>query len=119
VEIEAQGRTSLPSLRDLRLPPGPLAAQQGVYCFCLAGQIVYVGRSRISFAERISQGYGTIHPQHCYLGGPLTQCRLNILIAQATQTVSCFVLPLREERARAYWERRLISFLQPAWNVGR
>jgi hypothetical protein len=98
-------------------PPGPLAMQQGVYCFCLAGQIVYVGRSRDPFARRINQTYGSIQPKDCYLGGPVTRCRLNSLIA-AAGVAACFVCPLGEARVMAYWERRLISFLRPAWNTG-
>jgi hypothetical protein len=99
------------------IPLGTLAAQQGVYCFCVAGQIVYIGRSRTPFVERINQTYGAIHAKDCYLGGPVARCRLNSLIAAAGAAAACFVFPLGEARAMAYWERRLISLLHPAWNV--
>jgi hypothetical protein len=97
--------------------PSPLAEQKGVYCFCIAGKVVYVGRSRASFLRRINQGYGTIHPKNCYLDGQATNCHLNALIALEIDAVSCYVSPLGNDQQIDNWERQLICAYRPAWNI--
>lgn len=100
-----------------RMERGPLSSKKGLYCYCVGGCLRYVGRSKDSFEKRINQGYGAIHPKNCFLDGQATNCHLNALIAENVSAVSCFVLPLSDDREIERLERQLIQMLQPPWNI--
>ncbi len=100
-----------------RMERGPFSSKKGLYCYCIAGRLVYVGRSIDPFEKRINQGYGTIHPKNCFLDGQSPNCRLNALIAENVSAVSFFVCPLNDDAEIDRLERRLIQMLRPHWNI--
>ncbi len=66
-----------------------------------------------------SQGYGKIQPANCYQGGQPTNCRINheiLLAAQANQRIEVWFREEDEDELDSI-ERRLISALNPPWNI--
>ena len=100
-----------------RMERGPLSSKKGLYCYCIDGRIVYVGRSIDPFEKRINQGYGTIHPKNCFLDGQATNCHLNTLIAENDGAVSFHVCPLSDDAEIDRLERLAIQTLTPDWNI--
>jgi hypothetical protein len=100
-----------------RMERGPLSLKKGLYCYCIGGRGLYVGRSIDPFEKRINQGYGAIHPKNCFLDGQATNCHLNALIAENASAVSLFVLSLSDDLEIERLERQLIQMLQPQWNI--
>jgi len=100
-----------------RMERGTFSSKKGLYCYCVDGRIVYIGRSLDPFEKRINQGYGAVHPKNCFLDGQATNCRLNALIAQNASAISFFVFPLSDDRRIKRLEQRLIQLLQPLWNL--
>lgn len=100
-----------------KMERSPLSLLKGLYCYRLANQIVYVGRSKDPFDTRVTQGYGTIHPKNCYLDGQATNCHLNALIAANEPAVSFFVCPLADDAEIDHFERLLIRQILPPWNI--
>jgi hypothetical protein len=91
--------------------------QKGLYCFALAGELKYIGKTTSSFGKRINQGYGTISPKNCYLDGQATNCHLNALITRTRGLVELSVCPLGRDSEIGRLERILIRKYQPEWNV--
>ena len=100
-----------------RMERGPLSSKKGLYCYGLAGRLVYIGRSFDPFEKRVNQGYGSIHPKNCFLDGQATNCHLNALIAKNMPVVSFFVCPLDDDPTISQLERKLIQLCQPHWNI--
>jgi len=91
--------------------------RKGLYCFGLAGELEYIGKTTSSFGKRINQGYGTISPKNCYLDGQATNCHLNSLITRHRGLVGLYVCPLNRDSEIGRLERILIQKYQPEWNV--
>jgi len=89
----------------------------GLYCFMVDGQIKYIGKSTDSYAKRINQGYGRIHPKNCYRDGQATNCHLNALIAKCLARATFVACPLLEATEIESLERILIARERPEWNV--
>jgi len=102
---------------EFRLGDSSVAPLKGLYCFAVAGNVRYIGKSTDSFAKRISQGYGQIHPKNCYRDGQSTNCHLNALIAEVATEVSLYLHPMVNNDAIDAAEYELIGKYNPAWNV--
>jgi len=92
-------------------------SSRGIYVYMRNTETVYVARSLDPFAKRINQGYGRIDPKHCYLDGQATNCHLNALIAEETESVSLHVLPMDDVHQIVEIERFLIIRERPRWNI--
>jgi hypothetical protein len=57
---------------------------EGVYVLTLDGVPCYVGEC-LDLSQRYNNGYGNISPRNCYVGGQLTNCRINNLIYMAAK----------------------------------
>lgn len=90
---------------------------KGLYAFTVDGVLKYIGRSTDSFAKRINQGYGRIHPKNCYRDGPATNCHFNALIASCIGRVALFVCPMADDGDIEITEAALIAKEKPAWNI--
>lgn len=94
------------------------ARKRGLYAYTLAESLKYIGRCKDSFAKRINQGYGKIHPKNCYRDGQATNCHLNALIAEhPADLVSFWIHPMLEADEIERVERRLIAAYRPSWNI--
>lgn len=95
----------------------PIRGRKGVYAFTSQRELRYIGRCRDSFARRINQGYGTIHPKNCYRDGQATNCHLNSLIAPERLSVSLWVHVMTDDRLIEAVESQMIGRYQPPWNI--
>ena len=50
--------------------------EAGVYIWVVDSKIIYIGETQ-SFSNRINNGYGNIFPRNCYVGGQVTNCKMN------------------------------------------
>lgn len=92
-------------------------AVPGVYLLTLAGQPVYVGKCR-DLAKRFGpQGYGTIQPKNCFVGGQSTNCKINNLILQHAKQRQQLELWFHATGEAGPVERDLIVKIRPAWNT--
>lgn len=94
-----------------------ISKQRGLYCFCKAGQIMYIGRSHDPYEKRINQGYGKIHPKNCFKDGQSTNCHINNLISNNYQNIDFYVCPLDDDNEINFYEESLIKTIQPTWNI--
>lgn len=60
--------------------PG-LPSTSGVYAFFVRGALQYVGKAEV--LKRRLYHYGNISPKNCYVGGRVTNIRLNKLVREA------------------------------------
>jgi len=51
----------------------------GVYALFNCNNLIYIGKC-VDFAKRFNTGYGNISPRNCYIGGQLTNCRINKIV---------------------------------------
>jgi hypothetical protein len=89
---------------------------KGLYLFSAGGEILYLGRCRDSFAQRINRGYGSISPKNCYLDGQSTNCRINSLVADQSSQIRFEVWVSDDELAIEELEVLLINEHKPPWN---
>lgn len=101
---------------DFKLSDSSLGRLRGLYLYRLEREVVYVGRCLDSFAKRINQGYGQIHPKNCYIDGQRTNCRLNALVTANRGNVEFFACPLDRADEITAFERDLLRALRPSWN---
>lgn len=102
---------------DFRLRDSSIHKLKGLYCFTVDGTVKYIGKSTDSFAKRINQGYGRIHPKNCYRDGQATNCHLNALIGSCFGQVDLFVCPLDNIEDIKATEAALIAKEKPDWNI--
>jgi len=102
---------------EFRLGDRSVGPLKGLYCFVVGDDLRYIGKSIDSFAKRINQGYGQIHPKNCYRDGQSTNCHLNALIAEVANEVSLYLHPMVDDEAIKRAECILITNYNPDWNV--
>ena len=104
---------------DFSIERTALTRKKGIYCFVVADEMKYVGRSHDPFEKRFNQGYGHIWPKNCYLDGQSTNCRVNSLIAEHFGVVSLLVYPIEDDSIINPLEESLNESREPAWNIRR
>jgi hypothetical protein len=102
---------------EFRLQDSTIQILKGLYCFTVDGILKYIGKSTDTFAKRINQGYGRIHPKNCYRDGQATNCHLNELIASCVGRVGLFVCPMLDDEDIGLTEAALIAKENPDWNI--
>ncbi len=51
----------------------------GVYAWVIDDEVVYIGEAT-NFRKRFNMGYGVISPRNCYIGGQITNCKMNKVV---------------------------------------
>ncbi len=93
------------------LPPA-----SGVYALAIDAVVAYIGIAN-DLAQRWGpQGYVTISPRNCYVGGQSTNCKVNSSILRAARDGRRIDLWIHETSEAEPVEARLIHELDPAWN---
>jgi hypothetical protein len=92
-------------------------SKKGLYVYTVERELRYIGRCKDTFKKRINYGYGQIHPKNCFLDGQATNCHLNALIAQCTETIALWIHPMTNDEEIEHTEIRLINLYNPAWNI--
>jgi len=90
----------------------------GVYAFFSDSVLIYIGQA-IDFAQRINQGYGSISPRNCYVGGQETNCRINQAILQERKSGHSIELYFFPTQNYDYVETELIQHFKPRWNISK
>lgn len=92
----------------------------GVYILTVDDQPVYVGEC-LHLSKRYNAGYGHISPRNCYVGGRMTNCRVNTLIYNAACAGRRIDLWFLETADRFAIETELIHGLNACqqWNRKR
>ena len=93
-----------------------LPTTSGIYALTIDGQLVYVGIANDLARRWGQQGYATISPRNCYVGGQSTNCKVNNLILQTARDSRRIGLWIHETHAPKPIESRLIRRLDPPWN---
>ena len=94
--------------------PGNLQTS-GVYLILVDEVVLYVGETR-KFSARFNNGYGNISPRNCFIGGQMTNCRVNNLIYVAAidgQSISIYFHKTPDYKTV---ESKLRVDLKPPWN---
>ena len=91
--------------------------EKGLYFYKHGEKILYIGRCKDSFRQRMNQGYGCIHPKNCYRDGQATNCHINSLINGLGGKIELYVAVLRDDAAIEANERIMIKALNPRWNI--
>ncbi len=90
---------------------------RGVYALAVDNNVVYAGKATDLATRWGSQGYGSISPANCFVGGQSTNCRVNHEILLATRAGSTVEIWFRAEPDAERAEQILIRQLNPAWNI--
>ena len=88
-----------------------------VYVVTVGNKAKYVGECQ-DLLSRSNSGYGNISPRNCFVGGKLTNCRINkAILSMVLSGRSAHLWFHRAKRdERKLLEKRLISRLNPEWN---
>lgn len=87
----------------------------GVYLLTVNYNEKYIGECR-NLAKRYNSGYGQISPRNCFIGGRLTNCRINSLIFETVAGGNSVDLWLLETENYKEVEKKLILLRKPCWN---
>ena len=90
---------------------------RGIYAYTVGVQLMYIGRCRDTMRKRVNQGYGSIHPENCFLYGQRTNCHLNAEIAKVMDAVSLWMYPMDSVADIEREERHLLRTYCPPWNL--
>ncbi|XMB85490.1 hypothetical protein RJG79_08670 [Mycoplasmatota bacterium WC44] len=96
-----------------------LTRSKGLYAFFKNDELIYIGRTHDSFANRVNTGYGNISPKNCYVDGQRTNCKMNSYINSALNlgnTIDFYVLKIDETETINELEIYYISELNPPLN---
>ena len=93
---------------------------KGIYCYIVDDQIVYVGRSKKTFAERFKD-YGKITPYNCLIDGQVTNCNINSKVNNLEKLKAGFyIMNDSSDKEIESLEKRVINSLKGnggLWNV--
>lgn len=94
--------------------------KRGLYCYIVNNDIVYIGRSKKTFKERINE-YGKITPYNCLIDGQATNCNINSKINKLDKVFIGFhIMEGATDIEISNLEKELINFLKKTnvlWNV--
>lgn len=96
-----------------RIPTG--LHQAGVYALIVNGDVRYIGRCT-DLSRRFNGEHGTISPSSCYVGGQMTNCRVNRHILNAATRRDKIELWFFDTEDPKEVKRRLMTRLRPPWN---
>ena len=88
----------------------------GVYALTIEGAVAYVGKAQHLAQRWGPQGYGSISPRNCYVGGQSTNCKVNNRILLSTRQGQRINLWIYETHDAGSVEATLIREINPPWN---
>ena len=93
-------------------------ASAGVYIITVDGIIQYVGKTS-DLRKAINNQLGHISPSDCYVGGQLTNCRINGLIMYSANKEQKIELWFLETENMHSTKVETIDSCAPAWNTSK
>jgi hypothetical protein len=91
----------------------------GIYALVMDGAVRYIGECE-DLGKRFNAGYGNISPRNCYVGGQMTNCKINRRVLDATKAGSradLYFYPTQDGSVqRRTVEKELVARYSPPWN---
>lgn len=87
----------------------------GVYALVVNGRICYIGECE-DLGKRFNMGYGNISPRNCYVGGQVTNCKINRRVLEVSKSGRSVNLYFHPTSSRRQVEKQLITQFSPPWN---
>jgi hypothetical protein len=84
----------------LRMKDSDDAAKNGVFLVISGGEIIHGGCCHDSFGKLISERFGRISSQDCYLDGDSIRCRINSLLAAKIPDTGIYIHIIANEEER-------------------
>lgn len=88
----------------------------GVYLWVLDNQILYIGRTK-HLAQRFNNGYGKISASNCYIGGTITNCRMNKVLLELFERGKIINLYFYKTRKYKVVELNLLRAISTPYNI--
>jgi hypothetical protein len=91
---------------------------KGLYCYIIENKVIYIGRSKKTFKERINE-YGKITPYNCLIDGQATNCKVNSKINMLNQDIIIMGFHIMNEFSDneiSILEKKIIKFLNENGN---
>ena|SRR5208337_4671789 len=76
------------------------ASKKGIFLVISAGEIIYGGGCHDNFGKLISEHFGRISSQDCYLDGDGTRCRINSLLAAKKPDTGIYIHCISNDEER-------------------
>jgi hypothetical protein len=84
----------------LRMKDSDEAAKNGVFLVISGGEIIHGGCCHDSFGKLVSERFGRISSQDCYLDGDSIRCRINSLLAAKKPDTGIYIHSIANEEER-------------------
>lgn len=94
-----------------------LPTNSGVYAVTVDRSLMYVGISNNLQRAWGQQGFASIQPANCYVGGQITSCKVNNRILQAAKEDYDVELWIHETPDPRHLKKRIVSKCAPPWNM--
>lgn len=88
----------------------------GVYLWVVDDEIIYIGETS-SLAQRFNTGYGVIQPVNCYVGGQVTNCKMNKVVLKQAKKGQYVKLYFFETEDYKIVELELLRQIKTKYNV--
>jgi len=90
---------------------------KGIYCYIVNDEIVYVGRSKMTFNERF-RDYGKITPYKCLNDGQSTNCKINSKVNDIEKLkVGFYLMDNFSDKEIEVLEKEIINTLKETHNL--
>ena len=81
-----------------------------------AKQILYIGRAK-HLSQRFNHGYGKISASNCYVGGTITNCRMNKVLLELYEQGKIISLYFYKTRKYKAVEHSLLRTIRTPYNI--
>ena len=88
----------------------------GVYAIFDNKSLLYIGKT-VNLERQFNNGFGTIQPINCYVGGQSTNCKINSMILAKYIAGNNIHLYFLETKENDRVKRHLVSELKPCRNI--
>lgn len=90
---------------------------KGIYCYIVDDEIVYVGRSKMTFNKRF-RDYGKITPYKCLNDGQSTNCKINSMVNNIEHfKVGFYLMDSFSDKEIEVLEKEIINTLKVTHNL--
>ena len=88
----------------------------GVYLWVVDDEIIYIGET-VELRRRFNTGYGTISPRNCYVGGQVTNCKMNKVVLELSKIGKTVKLYFFNTNNYKQVELELLNAINTQYNV--
>ena len=88
----------------------------GIYLWVFDNEILYVGRTK-NLLKRFNNGYGRISASNCYIGGTITNCRMNKVLLQLYEQGKIISLYFYKTHKHKVVERNILHAINTPYNI--